>query len=217
MEPAKSLLLQERSLGARDSFLRQRLRSFEQYILRGLRQRMAAAGDVPGPQAELSYAAPAQRWQELQTQAQEQSREQAELALLMEILRQLQPDHARILSALADGSSYPALQLAALSHFGFSQQAVVATLSSVCKAAGVQCPELSFVFLQQLLQLGLVELDPWPLSGQDMKYEMLETEAYLRAAQDRMRAQGIKSRLLRQSLRLSALGQRLLAVCNPEI
>jgi hypothetical protein len=163
----------------------------------------------------LTLPAPALILQSLLMRSQEISREQAETAFFQQLLAQMVPDQARILAALSDGSPYPTLELWAGGKFGFSMSPVLTGISSVGRNAGVLCPDLTSAYLRGLINMGLVEMD----AGKDadlLKYELLETDSLLRQAVDNCRAAGRRCRIVRHTVRITPLGQRLWTACHTD-
>lgn len=128
------------------------------------------------------------------------------------ILRQLVPDEARILAALADGAPRPLIHVAVRSAIGATQRTVLANASTVGKNAGVAAPELVPAYMTRLYRLGLLDVgeeDP-DLGDQ---YDILLTDQVVRAAA----AAAKRPRFLRHTVRLSALGRLFWAECDPTI
>lgn len=150
---------------------------------------------------------------ELLRRSEQQSRDQAEREYFLMVLDRLLPDQARILAALSDGSVYPLLQVQAGSLLGFGMHSVLECVSSVGKNAGVLCPELTPCYVQGLQALGLVEINSVE-TDELTKYELLETETVVRATMDLLKKSGKRSRIVRQTLRISPMGTRLWAACR---
>jgi hypothetical protein len=142
----------------------------------------------------------------------EQSKQRAREYLYLALLRQLVPDEARILSALADGSVYPVIHVDRRTGVSGSQR-VLSHASTVGRAAGVSVPDSVPRYLSRLLHFDLVELgdeDP----GLAVQYDILLTDATLRAAEELARAGG-RARFLRRTVRISPLGRDLWDACHP--
>jgi hypothetical protein len=117
------------------------------------------------------------------------------------ILRQLVPDEARIVAALADGAPRPLIHVA-----------VLANASTVGKNAGVAAPELVPTYMTRLHRLGLVDVgDEDPGLGDE--YDILLTDQVVRAAA----AEAKRPRFLRHTVRISGLGRMFWAECDPTI
>jgi Abortive infection alpha len=130
------------------------------------------------------------------------------------ILRQLVPDEARILAALADGEPRPVVDVAVRNRVGGAQRVILANASTIGRAAGVSAPELTPNYLTRLHRLGLAELgEEAPELAE--QYDILLTDATVRAAEAQVRAQHKSVRHLRRSVRISALGSRFWAECDP--
>jgi hypothetical protein len=142
----------------------------------------------------------------------EQTRQRAREYLYLTILRQLLPDEARILSALADGSAYPLLHVDCRTGVTGTRR-LLSNASTVGRAAGVAVPRQVPRYLTRLLHLDLVEvgeLDP----ALAVQYDICLTEELVREAEDAARADG-RARLLRQTVRISPLGRELWDACHP--
>ncbi len=199
------------------SWPRERLKRVERRVLGEIKLRMekvdirpsAALTEVRNQQAAMQLGE--QLWALLET-SQSQNREQAEAAFFHSILQSLVPDQARILAALSDGSGYPILHIEAGSRFG-ATQIVIQNISNIGKCAGVQCPELTPLYLQRLHMFGLIDIEPIE-SANEMKYELLETDTVVRQLLDRLKHDGQRSKIVRQTLKISATGKRLWLVCQ---
>ncbi len=128
------------------------------------------------------------------------------------ILRQLVPDEARIIAALADGVARPLIHVAERNAIGATQRTVLANASTVGKNAGVATPAFGPIYLTRLHRLGLVDIgeeDP-ALSDQ---YDILLTDQAVRAAA----AQAKRARFLRHTVLISSFGKEFWAECDPTI
>jgi hypothetical protein len=141
-----------------------------------------------------------------------QSQSSSQYELYAHILRQLVPDEARILSALSDGGSAPVVHVVSRARAG---RAVLENASSVGRSAGVALPDLVPTYVSQLLGLGLVELGP-ATDTHGTEFELLMAETMVRSALERAAADAVlPPRIVRETLRLSALGQALWTACRP--
>ncbi len=165
--------------------------------------------------ADLIGESPARLLNQLLQMSADQDREQAERAFFAQAVANLLPDEARILSAFSDGSVYPVLDLMVGSRLGPATRPVLELLSSVGRNAGVQCKELTPIYLRRLRAWGLIEMlaeDP----AQQIKYEMLETDTVLRQTIDRIQRGGQRARIVRGMLKMTTLGESLWAACRVE-
>jgi hypothetical protein len=193
-----------------------RLGKARRRFLKALEQRFGGGDEpaaLPAPaQASLSLA-PADQLRALLAASEEQTREQAETAYFHLVLRTLTPDQARILAALSAGASYPLIHVLAGSRLGLGMRPVLECISSVGKNAGVSCPDLTPSYVQGLLAWGLAEIES--VEGPDtVKYELLETDTHVRRLLEQLKRNGQGSRILRQTLKMSALGERLWLACR---
>jgi hypothetical protein len=84
----------------------------------------------------------------------EQSADAARQRLHLAVLRELQPDEARILAALSDGTRYAVLHVVVRLHLGGSGPALLENASTVGRAAGVALPDMVPWYVGHLLRLG---------------------------------------------------------------
>ena len=187
----------------------------EGLVWREVRNRMdAAAGPSPvGPAAAGSGPsddAAQELLAQLLTISIEQSAQEARSRLFVSLLGQLQPDEARILAALSDGTEYPVVHVAIRGSLGTTGPVVLANASTVGRAAGVALPDWVPAYVTHLHQLQLVSVGQESHALAD-GYEILLTEAVVRQAQIEA---GAHSRIVRRSLRLSRLGRDLWDSCS---
>lgn len=171
------------------------------------------ASHVPYSSLSLPTLTPGEMLRQLLTASQEQSREQAESLFFHTVLRSLTPDQARILAALSGGSTYALIHVMAGSRLGLGMRPVLECITTVGKNAGVSCPDLTPVYVQGLMAWGLVEIESTALPD-FLPYEMLETDTRVRATVDRLKQTGQGNRIVRRTLRMSPLGERLWTTCQ---
>jgi hypothetical protein len=174
----------------------------------GHRREAGAAGA-----AETVVATPAQMLDALLTRSMHQTPSQSLGSLVERRLSELVPDEARILAALADGSTYPLVHVHT-GGVGAGSRRVLANASSVGRAAGVALPQRVPVYVNHLRQLGLVETGPEDTARGD-EYDILLTEPVVRAALQEARGR-MAPRIVRRTVRISDLGRELWAACRPE-
>lgn len=131
------------------------------------------------------------------------------------IISQLVPDEARILSALADGTPYATLDVVVKQLGRSTTRTVLANMSSVGRAAGVAVPENVPTYVDRLYRFGLVEFGASE-DSLSVQYDILATDAVIQAAQATVEAarQG-SPKLVRKTLRISAFGRQFWAACDP--
>jgi hypothetical protein len=210
-EPRLSRIL--RNLPGRDFALNQ-LKYAEQRLLHEIKHRLDLMEPAESSQG-LEHSTSERlhtRLSELLEHSQIQTREQAESDYFLTILQSLVPDQARILSALSEGIGYPLIHVEAGTRFAWTHYAVEC-VSSVGKNCGVQCADLTHIYVQHLRNMGLVRIEPVEHS-QTMKYEILETEAVIRKVLEQLKKNGQRSRIIRHTLRISDFGERLWAACQ---
>jgi hypothetical protein len=123
------------------------------------------------------------------------------------IISQLVPDEARILSALADGSRFAALDVVRKPRRGRARVLLA--------KAGLVSPENTPTYLTRLLGFGLVEFRS---EDEDLttQYDILAAESEIRRLVDRTpRRRGGSIRIDRKTLRMSEFGHRFWAAADP--
>jgi hypothetical protein len=170
---------------------------------------LAVSMQVPkSERGSASHVTLGTRMQQLLAASTEWSREQSETAFFDAVLNALLPDHARILAALSDGSTYPMLHILGGPRFGLGLEPVLECVSSVGKNAGVLLPEATHVYVQQLRATSSTPLSTRP-KARKVQYEMLETDTLVRETLSRLTKQGYRTAIARRTLQLAGLGQRL--------
>ncbi|HEU0197132.1 MAG TPA: Abi-alpha family protein [Nevskiaceae bacterium] len=205
-------------------FAEERLEDLELHVMGRLKRRLDAIGQGPsmsllavsvsGEEAGDPGGMPGNLLRRLLERSQEpRSKRQAEVEYFTILLRQLVPDEARILSALSDGLSYPVIDVLAASKFSMISRPIVESVSSVGKSAGVQAPELTPNYVRHLRRLGLAEIIPGE-TPDHQQYQILETDSEVRTAVAAASQSGYRTHVVRRSLRMSAVGNRLWAACR---
>jgi hypothetical protein len=146
----------------------------------------------------------------------DQSTSGSQVELFHHILDQLVADEARIIGALSDGSSSPAVNIYDWTRRRTPGRAVLENASLIGRSANVALPEMVPTYVSHLLSLGLVEMGP---EDTDLKadYEILMAETtVLRAIADASRGP-LAARVDKHTLTLSPMGQALWnATMQPE-
>jgi hypothetical protein len=162
------------------------------------------SGEPPGE------ATPAELLAELLRRSLEQSAGESGTSHFEHILRRLLPDQARILAALADGSTYPVVDVVLKSsrRRGYDRP-LVENVSTVVRRASVSLPARGPAYLSELRVMGLVELGPEEPSL-TAEYDILETENFVREAKQAAAAAGRRGAVvIRRSIRITNLGREL--------
>jgi Abortive infection alpha len=155
----------------------------------------------------LPPPSPAEMMGELLGRSVVQTPSQGERALVEVLVRELVPDEARILAALADGTAYPLLNVDGPAG------PLLWGSSSVGRAAGVVLPERVPTYLSHLKRLGLIDIGPERRSLED-EYDILLTDSAVIDAQRRAtKTRRIKIR--RATVRISELGSAVWAGAKP--
>lgn len=126
------------------------------------------------------------------------------------VLKQLLPDEARILAALADGPPSPLVNV--LRRAGGDP--VLENASLIGRTAAVTLPSMTAKYVTHLLELGLVDIGP---EDEDNKqgYELVLSERDVRAALKEGELSKLPARVQRRSLTLSAHGRDLWNATRP--
>lgn len=191
----------------------------EDALLRELRARLdrldaplrRPAASEPGTRR---FDTPARLLEALLTESIEADSARSRETLYTSLLLRLVPDEARILAALADGTRYPLVHIKTRSNGG---RTVLANASTVGRAAGVQVPEAVNTYVGHLRVLGLAEEGPAD-DALSVQYDILLGEPGVRhPANDEAQDVGrLGTRVLRRTLRISALGRELWHACRPD-
>ena len=128
------------------------------------------------------------------------------------ILRQLTPDEARILSALSDGSPFPAIDVVERTGLGGNGRVVLRNASTVGKAAGVSLPDQVPGYVTRLIGLGLVDLDE-EVPALETQYEILLTDETVRDAEKHVK----RAKFVRRTIHVSRLGAQFWQACDPAL
>ncbi|UTI66685.1 DUF4393 domain-containing protein [Paraconexibacter antarcticus] len=187
----------------------------ERALVRELKRRLdgvddrplAALGEAPEPASPGPPPSPAETMGALLRQSMRNTPADSRRALHGTLLAEIVPDEARILSALSDGSAYPLVHVAE-PGVGPFQKRVLENASSVGRAAGVALPDRTHIYVAHLRRLGLVETGPEDTSIRD-EYELLLSDAAVRAAIGGISRGPLGPRIIRQTVRLSPLGREL--------
>jgi len=169
-------------------------------------------GSQPAPSAPQTLAEAMER---MLRRSMDQTLSDSRHSLFEHVVRELVPDEARILAALADGSTYPLLDVA-VPALGSAGRLILRNASNVGRAAGVADPSLVPIYVTHLLQLGLADTGQED-SGLHDEYEILLTESLVKSAYaEAAKAARRSPRVVRGTLRISALGRDFWAACRLE-
>lgn len=183
----------------------------EDVILRELRSRLGGL-DPAGTPARAADE-PAELLNRLLEASIDADAPTSRTELYRALLHQLIPDEARILAALADGTAYPLIHVQ--SRAGHGGQ-LLSNVSSVGRAAGVALPDAVSTYVLHLRNLGLAEEGP-PDDSLSVQYDILLGEPGVRDAEQEARTTGrLGAKVVRRTLRISALGRELWQACRPE-
>jgi hypothetical protein len=200
----------------------------ERVVLRELRRRLDSiaddhrlAGGPGGSAIDPNGSSPsrsepqtlAETMERMLRRSMDQTPSDGRRSLFEHLVREIVPDEARILAALADGSTYPLLDVAVAAR-GRDGRVVLRNASNVGRAAGVSVPSLVPTYVTHLLALGLAETAPQDSALED-EYQILLTEAEVKSAHAEAKRTARRSpRIVRGTLRISALGRDFWAACQ---
>jgi hypothetical protein len=170
------------------------------------------ANDSTTPEAPADSTLDA-KMQSLLHRAGQQSTAGGRNELFHKILDQLVPDEARILGALADGSSSPLVNIYGRTRSGGDGSAILANASLIGRTAHLALPRLTDTYVTHLMMLRLVEIGPEDES-KATDYEILMAETFVLDALKKASWGPFPARVERQTLRLSELGRALWAAAQ---
>ncbi len=210
-------------LGPTLAFTQEEMARVESIIWRQVRHRMDSASQPgPGtlvvsvdgaphqPNDERLDAEPAAILGQLLASSVEQGSTRARHGLFSAVLRELQPDEARILAALSDGTEYAVVHIMARARgLGTTGPLQLENACTVGQAAGVALPECVPWYVSHLQRLGLVRIGPESARLEDT-YQVLLADAVVREAQESSPG----GKVIRRSLRMSPLGDALWEACQ---
>lgn len=126
------------------------------------------------------------------------------------VVKQLLPDEARILQALADGSAVPTVSI----YRRGSSDLLLDNASLVGRTAAVTLPSRTTKYVAHLLHLGLVELGPEDKDN-GVGYELVLADREVRPALKEGALGKLPARVERKTLRLSEHGRALWEATRP--
>jgi hypothetical protein len=183
----------------------------EQVVLRILRSRMDAVAPAAQPRRASATNSddPASLMSGLLERSLQQDTAGSKRDVHISILRQLVPDEARIIAALAQGESPPLIHV--LPRAGGAR--ILENASLVGRTAALTLPSNTPTYVTHLRQLGLVETGPEDESNKQ-GYEMLMADRDVRAALKEGELSKLPARVVRRTLVLSARGRELWEACQ---
>lgn len=184
----------------------------ERLALRALRARMDAVApphQVRPPEAAAD-ASPAQLMAHLLERSLTQDTAGGKREASVAMLRQLVPDEARMIAALAQGPSAPLLHV--LPRGGGER--ILANASLIGRTAALTLPSQTPAYVTHLRRLGLVETGPED-PGNKQGYEMLMADKAVRAALKEGELGKLPARVVKRTLVLSAQGRALWEATRP--
>jgi hypothetical protein len=130
---------------------------------------------------------------------------------LVALLRQLLPDEARIIAALADGPPAPTVSI----YRRGTSELLLENASLVGRSAAVTLPSRTTRYVAHLLHLGLVELGPEDKEN-SVGYELVLADRQVRPALKEGARGKLPARVERTTLRLSEHGRALWEATRPD-
>lgn len=183
----------------------------ERLALRALRARMDAVAPLPAPrEAPRDDVTPAAMLQALLERSLEQDTAGSRRDAHVVVLRQLVPDEARIIAALAEGPPAPLVHVLARA----GGERILENASLIGRSAALTLPSMTPAYVTHLRHLGLVQTGPED-QGQKEGYEMLMADREVRAALKAGELSKLPARVVRRTLTLSPRGRALWEDCRP--
>jgi hypothetical protein len=130
------------------------------------------------------------------------------------VLEELAPDEVRILRVLALEGDQPVVDVQASGRLGVDSRAVARRLTVLDKLAGVRHPQLTQLYLDNLLRLGLARLTDEPLQDEEA-YQVLEAQHYVNEAKDKAEDEASRAKIVRRRITLSHFGRSFCEMCLP--
>jgi len=175
--------------------------------------RTPAATSSGAPSATAGRLTAAAAMARLMEESIEQTAEQALERLALRTIRQLVPDEARILAALADGHSAALVHVGAGPLVGPASQRWLENLSPVGRECGVRLLDQIPTYLANLRNLGLLE------SGDEdkslhLKYQLIEADTLVRKTCGEIEKAGLRVKFFRRTIRISEAGKAFWKACE---
>ena len=183
----------------------------ERHVIGAIREHLEQldAQDSPTENEKSAPPAPDAVLESLLERSLFYSREDSRQELYSALLNALVPDEARILAALADGSTYPVVHIAEPTSTAGSSETTLTNASTVGRVAGISLPDYTPLYLARMTDLGLVAIGPEGPSAMATDYELLLTDNAVAVAQAKAR-RGIRgARVIKRTVSITALGQEV--------
>jgi hypothetical protein len=169
-----------------------------------------SAAPVPVPRQDAG-----RQLRRLLAEADAQDAAAGRAAWLARAVEHLVPDEARILAVLAEesdtGPGRALVHIHCMTPTGLAGESLLENVAGVGDASRLALPQLVPYYVGRLLTLDLAEIGPEDPRLED-DYPALLAEPQVLAALTAARRQGLTPRVMRHSLRLSALGRELWAL-----
>ncbi|KAA1419307.1 DUF4393 domain-containing protein [Nocardioides humilatus] len=136
----------------------------------------------------------------------------SEREYLVAVLRQLLPDEARIIAALADGAPASTVSV----YRRGTSDVLLSNASLIGRTAAVTLPSRTTRYVAHLLHLGLVETGPEDKAN-EVGYEMVLADREVRPALKEGALGKLPARVERKTLRLSEHGRALWEATRPDV
>lgn len=144
----------------------------------------------------------------------EQNRDEALQGAYASALMRLTADEALMLAAMSDGSRFPLIHVLVASNRFSSGEKVAENICTLSRRASVRVREHVPRHISHLCALGLVQIGT-ELKGEDIAYQTLEGDPFVRALVRVHEAQNRSLRFQRRSVELSPFGKELWDYCKP--
>jgi hypothetical protein len=186
------------------------LKASERLALRALRARLdAVAPGSPDTAIVADHASPAELMAALLERSLIQDTVGGQREAHVAVLRQLVPDEARIIAALAEGPPAPLIHV--LPRAGGER--ILENASLIGRLAALTLPSQTPAYVTHLRRLGLVETGPEDPENKQ-GYELLMADRAVRAALKEGELSKLPARTIRRTLVLSEQGRALWDACS---
>lgn len=200
-------------------FLVGQAQAIETLMVQHLQERMqhldSAPLALPGIAQVPTGDSIAERMALLMEHSLNQTPDSARYHFYQQLVEQLVPDEARLLTALSDGTPVPVCHLEAVPRLLGDRHRVLSFLSRIGHESGAMLTDQVPCYLQHLMAMGLLQTRGED-TKQNNKYETIENDSEARKAFDEIeKNRGFKPRFIRQAVQLSATGQQFWQACTP--
>jgi hypothetical protein len=141
----------------------------------------------------------------------------------LEVLRQMTPDEARLVSLFQHDGPFPVVTVQARHKYGGSVATELRNFSLLGEAAGCEHPERAPLYIDNLCRLGVTELRPTRVSDDTRVFRAVEEHPQVAAAMARVgkrspelpgSSDGVVADVQRKGLYVTAFGRQFYEACE---